>query len=141
MAYLCFKGRIKETRNYIGDAINTIEFALQDGRIITIDRDYSEMEVDRPDGAEYAEDFCHYESVWKEIYDLDEAESYASFIDEAAYISDDDINDFKGAEIASINIEDDAPTAYKIYIDEFEFVREEKSDDEHLIERPLDSCV
>ena len=141
MAYLFFKGRLKRPEGTVGDCINTLTVTSSQGDI-TLDREETTRLV-YPE--KDSEGFQKFETKWCGVYDLDMIDKDASFIDEAAYISDDEVQYYKDSEVVEIDYEDETPEEYEIFIDSIE-MREDTYEDDHLniagiIERPLDSCV
>ena len=139
MAYLVFKGRLKRPEGTVGDCINTL----------TVTSSYGDVTIDREETTRLvypekdSEGFQKFETKWCGVYDLDMVDKDASFIDEAAYISDDDVQYYKDSEVVEIEYEDEAPEGYELFIDSIE-MREDTYEDDHIagtIERPLDSCV
>ena len=94
----------KTNKNYV--MINTMTFRLENGKEVTIDRQYTGYDIDE-DG--------NLGMTWRGCYFWDD--NHSDDYNNPDYLTEDDVNDIIAAELIAVDIEDDADPDYEVTIE------------------------
>lgn len=99
-----FRG--KTNKPYV--MINTLTFRLDNGKEVTIDREYTGYDIDEEGNLGM---------TWKGCYFWDDEHNDPN---NPAYLTEEDEEELADAELVSVNIEDDADDDYEVVITEWD---------------------